>query len=77
MGVLIGAGVVPIAMAIMWRKANRWACTIGAVGGTCAAVSLPPLLLSYASDLLVLSVLLIFAHTHFHSSSAGSSLLLP
>lgn len=43
MGVIIGAGVVPIAMAIMWRKANRWACTFGAIGGTCAAVS-PPFL---------------------------------
>ncbi|BGP30870.1 hypothetical protein JCM10296v2_002629 [Rhodotorula toruloides] len=38
MGVIIGAGVVPIAMAIMWRKANRWACTFGAIGGTCAAI---------------------------------------
>ncbi|BGP23557.1 hypothetical protein JCM10295v2_002455 [Rhodotorula toruloides] len=38
MGVIIGAGVVPIAMAIMWSRANRWACTFGAIGGTCAAI---------------------------------------
>lgn len=39
MGVVIGAGVVPVALAIMWHKANRYACMGGAVIGTSSAVS--------------------------------------
>ncbi|GAA5902571.1 hypothetical protein JCM5296_002327 [Sporobolomyces johnsonii] len=33
MGVIVGAGVAPIAMAIMWGKANRVACIGGALVG--------------------------------------------
>lgn len=39
MGVVIGAGVVPIALAIMSSRANRYACAGGAVFGTSSAVS--------------------------------------
>ncbi|KAK4331762.1 Urea active transporter [Rhodotorula toruloides] len=38
MGVIIGAAVVPVAMGIMWSKANRWACTIGAICGTSSGI---------------------------------------
>lgn len=38
MGVVIGAGVVPIALAIMWSRANRYACAGGAVFGTSSAL---------------------------------------
>ncbi|BGP54557.1 hypothetical protein JCM8202v2_002143 [Rhodotorula sphaerocarpa] len=38
MGVVIGAGVVPVALAIMWHKANRYACMGGAVIGTSSAL---------------------------------------
>ncbi|GAA5975714.1 hypothetical protein JCM10908_005255 [Rhodotorula pacifica] len=38
MGVVIGAGVVPIALAIMWSKANRYACMGGAIFGTSSAL---------------------------------------
>ncbi|GAA5882973.1 hypothetical protein JCM3774_002938 [Rhodotorula dairenensis] len=38
MGVVIGAGVIPIALCIMWHKANRYACMYGAVFGTSSAL---------------------------------------
>ncbi|KWU42118.1 Na+/solute symporter [Rhodotorula sp. JG-1b] len=38
MGVVIGAGVVPIALAIMSSRANRYACAGGAVFGTSSAL---------------------------------------
>ncbi|GAA5867263.1 hypothetical protein JCM3774_002392 [Rhodotorula dairenensis] len=34
MGIVIGAGVIPIALCIMWHKANRYTCMYGAVFGT-------------------------------------------
>ncbi|KAH6904254.1 urea transporter [Coprinopsis sp. MPI-PUGE-AT-0042] len=33
MGVLLGSGVVPIALCITWSKANKWGCISGAVIG--------------------------------------------
>ena len=33
MGVLLGSAVVPIALAITWRKANKWGCIGGAIAG--------------------------------------------
>lgn len=33
MGTLIGSGVVPVAIATSWKKANKWGCCVGAVGG--------------------------------------------
>ncbi|KZT57370.1 urea transporter [Calocera cornea HHB12733] len=33
MGTMLGSAVVPIAMCITWRKANRTGCMVGAVGG--------------------------------------------
>ncbi|GAA6014146.1 hypothetical protein JCM10207_006112 [Rhodosporidiobolus poonsookiae] len=38
MGVLVGAGVVPIACGIMWRKANKWACIGGSLTGVSCAL---------------------------------------
>jgi Na+/proline symporter len=33
MGCLIGSAVVPVACAIVWKKANMWGCTVGAISG--------------------------------------------
>ncbi|KAF6752823.1 urea transporter [Ephemerocybe angulata] len=33
MGVLLGSAVVPIALAITWKKANKWGCVGGALAG--------------------------------------------
>ncbi|KAJ4474485.1 urea transporter [Lentinula aciculospora] len=33
MGVILGSGVVPIALCITWSKANKWGCIIGSVVG--------------------------------------------
>lgn len=33
MGVILGSAVVPIALAVTWKKANKWGCIAGAVGG--------------------------------------------
>ncbi|GJN93637.1 hypothetical protein Rhopal_006694-T1 [Rhodotorula paludigena] len=38
MGVIIGAGVIPVATAIMWHKANKWAAMTGAIGGTSSGI---------------------------------------
>ncbi|THH30964.1 hypothetical protein EUX98_g3211 [Antrodiella citrinella] len=35
MGVVLGSAVVPIALAISWRKANKWGSITGAVTGFC------------------------------------------
>jgi len=33
MGVFLGSAVVPIALAITWKKANKWGCIGGAIIG--------------------------------------------
>jgi urea-proton symporter len=33
MGVILGSAVVPIALCVTWRKANKWGCVIGAIAG--------------------------------------------
>jgi len=33
MGVILGSAVVPIALAITWKKANKWGCIAGAISG--------------------------------------------
>lgn len=38
MGVVLGSAVVPIALCICWKKANKWGCIIGAIAGFCAGV---------------------------------------
>ena len=38
MGVILGSGVVPIALCITWRKANKWGCISGAVIGFAAGL---------------------------------------
>jgi hypothetical protein len=38
MGVILGAAVVPIALAVTWSRANRWGCIAGALLGFCAGV---------------------------------------
>jgi len=35
MGVILGSAVVPIALAITWKKANKWGCIAGAISGFC------------------------------------------
>lgn len=39
MGVILGSGVVPIALCITWSKANRMGCIAGAVIGFVAGVA--------------------------------------
>lgn len=38
MGVILGSGVVPIALCITWSKANKWGCIIGSITGFCAGL---------------------------------------
>jgi urea-proton symporter len=38
MGVILGSGVVPIALCITWSKANKWGCMIGSVIGFAAGL---------------------------------------
>ncbi|GAA5835864.1 hypothetical protein JCM11251_007446 [Rhodosporidiobolus azoricus] len=38
MGTAAGSAVVPIAMCIMWRKANKWACVPGSLVGLASGV---------------------------------------
>jgi Na+/proline symporter len=38
MGVILGSAVVPIALAITWKKANKWGCIGGAVIGFIAGI---------------------------------------
>ena len=38
MGILIGSAVVPITLAILWKKANKYAATLGAVVGLVCGV---------------------------------------
>ncbi|RPD65429.1 urea transporter [Lentinus tigrinus ALCF2SS1-7] len=38
MGVVLGSAVVPIAMCITWKKANKWGCISGSILGFCAGV---------------------------------------
>lgn len=38
MGVLLGSAVVPIALSITWKKANKWGCIAGAIVGLCVGV---------------------------------------
>lgn len=38
MGVLLGSAVVPIALCITWKKANKWGCIVGAVSGIGLAI---------------------------------------
>lgn len=38
MGVLLGSAVVPIALCITWKKANKWGCIGGAVSGLACGI---------------------------------------
>ncbi|PPQ80770.1 hypothetical protein CVT25_001907 [Psilocybe cyanescens] len=38
MGVILGSGVVPIAICITWRKANKWGCISGTVIGFASGI---------------------------------------
>lgn len=38
MGVVLGSAVVPIALCVCWKKANKWGCIAGAIVGFCAGV---------------------------------------
>ncbi|KAI0371916.1 urea transporter [Pilatotrama ljubarskyi] len=38
MGVVLGSAVVPIAMCITWKKANKWGSICGAIAGFCVGI---------------------------------------
>lgn len=38
MGVILGSGVVPIALCVTWKKANKWGCIGGSVAGFAAGI---------------------------------------
>ncbi|PCH38961.1 Na+/solute symporter [Wolfiporia cocos MD-104 SS10] len=38
MGVVLGSAVVPIALCVTWKRANKWGCIGGAVTGFCCGV---------------------------------------
>ncbi|KLO15220.1 urea transporter [Schizopora paradoxa] len=38
MGVVLGSAVVPIALCVTWRKANKWGCIIASVSGFFAGI---------------------------------------
>lgn len=33
MGVVLGSAVVPIALCVCWKKANKWGCIVGSIAG--------------------------------------------
>jgi len=37
-GVSLGSAVVPIALAIAWKKANKWGCIGGSIAGFVAGI---------------------------------------
>ncbi|KAK7691452.1 hypothetical protein QCA50_004851 [Cerrena zonata] len=39
MGVVLGSAVVPIALSISWKKANKWGCIGGSIAGFCAGIT--------------------------------------
>lgn len=39
MGVVLGGGVMPIALCTSWSKANKWGCIGGAVAGFSAGIT--------------------------------------
>ncbi|KAG6854515.1 hypothetical protein C0991_005427 [Blastosporella zonata] len=38
MGVVLGSAVVPIALCVTWKKANKWGCIVAVVGGFLAGI---------------------------------------
>lgn len=38
MGVILGSAVVPIALCVTWKKANKWGCIGGALIGFGAGI---------------------------------------
>jgi Na+/proline symporter len=38
MGVVLGGGIMPIALCTSWSKANKWGCIGGAVAGFAAGI---------------------------------------
>ena len=38
MGVVLGSAVVPIALCVCWKKANKWGCIIGSIAGFVAGI---------------------------------------
>lgn len=38
MGVILGSAVCPIALAVTWKKANKWGCVGGSIAGFVAGV---------------------------------------
>lgn len=38
MGVILGSAVCPIALAITWKKANKWGCIGGSIAGFVAGI---------------------------------------
>lgn len=38
MGVILGSAVVPIALCITWRRANKWGCIAGAILGFASGI---------------------------------------
>ncbi len=38
MGVFLGSAVVPIALCVSWKKANKWGCIGGAIAGFVAGI---------------------------------------
>lgn len=38
MGVILGSAVVPIALCVSWKKANKWGCISGAIAGFAAGI---------------------------------------
>lgn len=38
MGVVLGSAVVPIALCVTWRRANKWGCIGGACLGFCCGL---------------------------------------
>lgn len=38
MGVVLGSAVVPIALCVTWKKANKWGCIVASVAGFIAGI---------------------------------------
>lgn len=83
MGVILGAGVVPIALCVTWKKANKWGCMAGAVAGFFLAIMTWLITTATLND-NVINVTVSFSHpfillsacTHIKSQTSGGKYVL-
>lgn len=63
MGVALGSAVVPIAICVCWKKANKWGCVLGSVAGfVCGLIAWLVCTSTRHNGVLNVTVRLYYAH---------------